>query len=192
MFNYECYKQKGTVLGTCIDGFLFGACCRLPSKDNDILENIIVIDKMEKTSENPPVSSTYHHKFTPPTFLSDILESRTSTPASAEDSVKTNTSQNNNNVEHSASESSIFIDNLDMQLPIKQPSIILGNGSVVSLESISIKPELYELISEKPSSPPPDRNQLFTWFAIDQLMNSTTSKDSPSKQTTTTTTTTSL
>ena len=39
MFNYECYKQKGTVLGTCIDGFLFGACCRLPSALGT-LENI--------------------------------------------------------------------------------------------------------------------------------------------------------
>ena len=39
MFNYECYKQKGTVLGTCIDGFLFGACCRLPGALGT-LENI--------------------------------------------------------------------------------------------------------------------------------------------------------
>ena len=38
MFNYECYKRKGTVLGTCIDGFLFGACCRLPK--GDALEDI--------------------------------------------------------------------------------------------------------------------------------------------------------
>lgn len=182
MFNYECYKQKGTVLGTCIDGFLFGACCRLPSKDSDISENTINVDKLEVSSEKP-ISSTSHHKFTPPTFLSDILKSRTSTQASIEDSAKTNTSQNNNTVD--SSESSIFIDNLDMQLPIKQPSIILGNGSVVSLESISIKPELYDIRSEKPSTTP-DRNQLFTWFAIDQLMNSTTAKESSSEPTTTT------
>ena len=38
MFNYECYKRQGTVLGTCIDGFLFGACCRLPQEDADILD----------------------------------------------------------------------------------------------------------------------------------------------------------
>ena len=44
MFNYECYKQKGTVLGTCIDGFLFGACCRLPSA----LGTLETIDKEEE------------------------------------------------------------------------------------------------------------------------------------------------
>ena len=143
MFNCECYKQKGTVLGTCIDGFLFGACCRLPTKDTEISENSIMVDEFVVSSVKP-VSSTYHHEFTPPTFLSDILKSRTSTQASVEDSVKTNTSQNN--VE--SSESSIYIDNLDLELPIKQPSIILGNGSVVSLESMSIKSELYDIISK--------------------------------------------
>ncbi|XP_075217848.1 transmembrane serine protease filzig [Lycorma delicatula] len=30
MFNYECSQREGTVVGSCMDGFLFGACCRLP------------------------------------------------------------------------------------------------------------------------------------------------------------------
>ncbi|ROT62998.1 putative serine proteinase stubble [Penaeus vannamei] len=30
MFNFECYQRGGHVVGTCIDGFLFGACCDLP------------------------------------------------------------------------------------------------------------------------------------------------------------------
>ncbi|RZF33359.1 hypothetical protein LSTR_LSTR007704 [Laodelphax striatellus] len=30
MFNYECAQREGTVIGSCMDGFLFGACCRLP------------------------------------------------------------------------------------------------------------------------------------------------------------------
>ncbi|XP_071452264.1 serine protease filzig [Hetaerina americana] len=30
MFNHECQRRKGEVLSTCMDGFLFGACCRLP------------------------------------------------------------------------------------------------------------------------------------------------------------------
>ncbi|XP_046404360.1 serine protease filzig-like [Ischnura elegans] len=30
MFNHECQRRKGEVLNTCMDGFLFGACCRLP------------------------------------------------------------------------------------------------------------------------------------------------------------------
>lgn len=32
MFNYECTRRNGEVVGACMDGFLFGACCRLPSK----------------------------------------------------------------------------------------------------------------------------------------------------------------
>nr|XP_012142992.1 PREDICTED: mucin-17 [Megachile rotundata] len=32
MFNYECSRRNGKVVGACMDGFLFGACCQLPSK----------------------------------------------------------------------------------------------------------------------------------------------------------------
>ncbi|GLH00886.1 Uncharacterized protein GBIM_07146 [Gryllus bimaculatus] len=30
MFNYECTRRGGEVVGACMDGFLFGACCKLP------------------------------------------------------------------------------------------------------------------------------------------------------------------
>ncbi|KAL4717894.1 hypothetical protein ACJJTC_005739 [Scirpophaga incertulas] len=31
MFNHECAQRGGEVVGTCMDGFLFGACCQLKS-----------------------------------------------------------------------------------------------------------------------------------------------------------------
>lgn len=31
MFNFECQQEHGEVVGACLDGFLFGACCHLPS-----------------------------------------------------------------------------------------------------------------------------------------------------------------
>ncbi|KAJ8687184.1 hypothetical protein QAD02_022978 [Eretmocerus hayati] len=31
MFNYECSRRGGEVVGACMDGFLFGACCQLSS-----------------------------------------------------------------------------------------------------------------------------------------------------------------
>ncbi|KAL0852583.1 hypothetical protein ABMA27_016933 [Loxostege sticticalis] len=31
MFNHECVQRGGAVVGTCMDGFLFGACCQLKS-----------------------------------------------------------------------------------------------------------------------------------------------------------------
>nr|XP_031836002.1 serine protease filzig [Nomia melanderi] len=34
MFNYECSQRNGQVVGACMDGFLFGACCQLPSKNS--------------------------------------------------------------------------------------------------------------------------------------------------------------
>ncbi|XP_028141780.1 serine protease filzig [Diabrotica virgifera virgifera] len=30
MFNHECRQKNGLVVGACMDGFLFGACCQLP------------------------------------------------------------------------------------------------------------------------------------------------------------------
>lgn len=32
MFNYECSRRGGEVVGACMDGFLFGACCQLPPR----------------------------------------------------------------------------------------------------------------------------------------------------------------
>ncbi|KAF6204080.1 hypothetical protein GE061_002420 [Apolygus lucorum] len=40
MFNYECTKKNGTVVGSCMDGFLFGACCRLPPGTNFVTMEI--------------------------------------------------------------------------------------------------------------------------------------------------------
>lgn len=31
MFNHECIQRNGFVVGACMDGFLFGACCQLPT-----------------------------------------------------------------------------------------------------------------------------------------------------------------
>ena len=41
MFNYECTRRNGEVVGACMDGFLFGACCKLPPKQaGDNLEKV--------------------------------------------------------------------------------------------------------------------------------------------------------
>ena len=69
---------SGTVLGTCIDGFLFGACCRLPkgeekaqdlseeesqTPDNDDEEEIDLVVESEPSEGD----------VTAPTVLSDLL-----------------------------------------------------------------------------------------------------------------------
>ncbi|XP_067630336.1 serine protease filzig isoform X2 [Eurosta solidaginis] len=32
MFNHECAQRNGEVVGACMDGFLFGACCQIPDE----------------------------------------------------------------------------------------------------------------------------------------------------------------
>ena len=186
MFNYECYKQKGTVLGTCIDGFLFGACCRLPSALGT-LENIeteedggseeeeegdIVNSLVMSSSESPSLER--FDLDSPPTFLSDLLKEQTSPSPVIPTSPASQTA---------ASEtSSVFIESLQ-PLPQVPPSIILGNGSVVSLQSLSVRPDLVEplnVVDEAASTKAPERNQLFTWYAIDQLMGGSSTTTSSS------------
>ena len=88
MFNYECYKQKGTVLGTCIDGFLFGACCRLPGTLQNIEKGEDEEGGSDEEEEGDKVNSLVMSSSSseapslerfdldsPPTFLSDLLTS---------------------------------------------------------------------------------------------------------------------
>ncbi|XP_043264946.1 serine protease filzig-like [Colletes gigas] len=53
MFNYECSRRNGQVVGACMDGFLFGACCQLPSKTStvDNLEKIPDADEIFNVHE---------------------------------------------------------------------------------------------------------------------------------------------
>ncbi|XP_076241545.1 transmembrane serine protease filzig [Calliopsis andreniformis] len=51
MFNYECSRRNGQVVGACMDGFLFGACCQLPSKYATDLEKIPHTDELFNVHE---------------------------------------------------------------------------------------------------------------------------------------------
>ncbi|XP_043680145.1 serine protease filzig isoform X1 [Vespula pensylvanica] len=57
MFNYECTRRNGQVVGACMDGFLFGACCQLPSKNilNEPLEKIPIIQNFEEIDHVPDI-----------------------------------------------------------------------------------------------------------------------------------------
>lgn len=51
MFNYECGRRNGQVVGACMDGFLFGACCQLPpSSSSSSLDDVIY-----HSAANPPL-----------------------------------------------------------------------------------------------------------------------------------------
>lgn len=53
MFNYECSRRNGQVVGACMDGFLFGACCQLPLKTltGSNVENVPSTDEIFNVHE---------------------------------------------------------------------------------------------------------------------------------------------
>ncbi|XP_055379606.1 serine protease filzig [Condylostylus longicornis] len=52
MFNHECAQRNGEVVGACMDGFLFGACCQVPGiVDTTLIQNA--------QKPRPQVSSAY-------------------------------------------------------------------------------------------------------------------------------------
>lgn len=58
MFNYECTRRNGEVVGACMDGFLFGACCQLPPKSstngsNDPSEELLNLHQIDHAPNIP-------------------------------------------------------------------------------------------------------------------------------------------
>ncbi|XP_018393752.1 PREDICTED: uncharacterized protein LOC108772673 [Cyphomyrmex costatus] len=59
MFNYECTRRNGEVVGACMDGFLFGACCQLPPKnsmsgnDDPLGTEFINLDQVDHVPDIP-------------------------------------------------------------------------------------------------------------------------------------------
>ncbi|KAI8127455.1 Serine proteinase stubble [Lucilia cuprina] len=51
MFNHECAQRNGEVVGACMDGFLFGACCQVPN--NQQPENTLIND----------AQNSYYHQY---------------------------------------------------------------------------------------------------------------------------------
>ncbi|KAF5301626.1 hypothetical protein FQA39_LY10673 [Lamprigera yunnana] len=44
MFNHECTQRNGQVVGACMDGFLFGACCQLPGGEvGELLDSELIM-----------------------------------------------------------------------------------------------------------------------------------------------------
>ncbi|KAK0088121.1 hypothetical protein PV325_013117 [Microctonus aethiopoides] len=58
MFNYECSRRQGKVVGACMDGFLFGACCQLPSSSDfnyhsSEISPLIINEKLDHVPDIP-------------------------------------------------------------------------------------------------------------------------------------------
>ena len=70
MFNSECFKRKGIVLGACRDGFLFGACCAInPNASSVVLDDMeeeedtagSVLDKIDELLDTLKAGLSYEH-----------------------------------------------------------------------------------------------------------------------------------
>ncbi|KAJ6642884.1 Serine protease filzig, partial [Pseudolycoriella hygida] len=56
MFNHECIQRQGEVVGACMDGFLFGACCQLYGEiDTALVEN----QNIEHPQSNSAAAQSY-------------------------------------------------------------------------------------------------------------------------------------
>ncbi|CAO1389570.1 unnamed protein product [Diamesa serratosioi] len=71
MFNHECVERKGEVMGACMDGFLFGTCCKLPGTvETNIKTNTLsdagshdkVNNQIDKQSLKPQVVNNNYYQ----------------------------------------------------------------------------------------------------------------------------------
>ncbi|XP_065339907.1 serine protease filzig-like isoform X3 [Cloeon dipterum] len=72
MFNYECAQRKGDVIGACMDGFLFGACCQLPPGTTFPVE-----------TSSLPVKPAFENPSTVQTDVYSLVTGSTTTPRTA-------------------------------------------------------------------------------------------------------------
>lgn len=88
MFNYECSQKSGEVVGTCLDGFLFGACCQLPSSEDsshgDQTHSAYPqFNEFEDIDHVPGLPILLKPDGTPVGTTSDGLNTKASTPSDA-------------------------------------------------------------------------------------------------------------
>lgn len=68
MFNHECTQRQGEVVGACMDGFLFGACCQLPGTiESPIVETSINSD----SSSSKPAAAISYEAYGSQSYLDD-------------------------------------------------------------------------------------------------------------------------
>ncbi|CAB3254502.1 unnamed protein product [Arctia plantaginis] len=53
MWVQECNRMGGTHVGVCVDGFMFGSCCRLPDKPVQVEETQTPVTVSERTYSTP-------------------------------------------------------------------------------------------------------------------------------------------
>lgn len=73
MFAYSCAKANGTHLGTCIDRFYFGSCCKIPDgSDVDLVQPIVSnhISNNNNKDDSPVLSSTFKTTYQKPSASS--------------------------------------------------------------------------------------------------------------------------
>lgn len=58
MFAFSCAKANGTHLGTCIDRFYFGSCCKLELQNQDVA---VPLDSNHIYEESPSISTENYH-----------------------------------------------------------------------------------------------------------------------------------
>ncbi|KAK4885983.1 hypothetical protein RN001_002254 [Aquatica leii] len=71
MFNHECTQRNGQVVGACMDGFLFGACCQLPTGEvGELIDSdLIVVGQLNNDVSYSKQTTTYRPATTTPDYI---------------------------------------------------------------------------------------------------------------------------
>ncbi|CAI6356349.1 unnamed protein product [Macrosiphum euphorbiae] len=72
MFNYECTQLGGSVVGSCVDVFLFGACCRLPAGVK--LPSAIEQSASTATAATTSTPGTHYNDLPPLSFQQPVAD----------------------------------------------------------------------------------------------------------------------
>ncbi|GIY02044.1 serine proteinase stubble [Caerostris darwini] len=82
MFVWQCIKQDGVQIGTCVDRFLVGACCALPKEEENFVPGSSSLDSASILKKNATSTSPPPPKVKPPvpTFVTKRPELMTTRP----------------------------------------------------------------------------------------------------------------
>ncbi|KZC07075.1 Serine proteinase stubble, partial [Dufourea novaeangliae] len=147
MFNYECSRRNGQVVGACMDGFLFGACCQLPSKNSGLVD----LDKVPSNDEIFNVHEIDHVPDIP------ILLNSDGTPlgmtVSQDNTVKTETPGNNhlNNDGTGYTKISTFKVPSTTTRPSSSVSYVMDSVQNAEKPQIPIQPDISHLEEDFPA-----------------------------------------
>ncbi|XP_018337986.1 PREDICTED: mucin-5AC isoform X1 [Trachymyrmex septentrionalis] len=181
MFNYECTRRNGEVVGACMDGFLFGACCQLPPKSsmnsNDNLSSTEEFINLEQIDHVPDIPILLNSDGMPISMSSSGETTKTDKPNVSSDgeTIYTKISSSNQNFSPISSSSNAEKIQFPQQTNINQ--LVEGFPALLGQQDIIDDLRLPELLMHSDSNndiqnhqDPPREKPITTLLSPDQIL----------------------